>query len=110
MPYPKKVQDYTDTLVNILINDMDDPLFEDESFIDILKENLNEKSIEMFLKDGDVTIMENDFENILTQSMIKHSLIGLIDDGLVNYIEDENGKESFFLTKLGKEVGQKLVN
>jgi len=110
MSYPKKVQDYTDTLVNILINDMDDPLFEDETFISVLKENLNEKSLEMFLKDGDTTILENDFEGILTQSMIKHSLIRLIDDGLINYIEDEDGEETFFLTKLGKEVGEKLVN
>lgn len=109
MSYPKKVEEYTTTLINIISEDLDKE-YNNKEFLDILKHRLNEKSTQNFISDSDVIITEDDFENIFTLSIVEYTVMHMVGDGIVDYVEDENGKETFFLTEKGKKIGESLIN
>lgn len=108
MSYPKKVTTYTDNLIKILSEELD-PEYNNENFLAILQDRLNDKSVSEFIKSGDVIIPENEFDDCFSMSIIEYTVMNMVDDGIVNYVEDENGEETFFLTEKGKKVGEKLI-
>lgn len=52
---------------------------------------------------------EEEFTQLLNKIIVKSTMDGLIEKGLINYIiNDENGEELFFLTEKGREVSLKM--
>jgi rRNA pseudouridine-1189 N-methylase Emg1 (Nep1/Mra1 family) len=46
--------------------------------------------------------------DIMKETVVRASLEELRDNGLIDWIEDENGDEMVFLTEKGKEMGKSL--
>ena len=55
-------------------------------------------------------LTDKDFEFILKMSIFKTNFESLREKKLIDSIEDENGVEIPFLTKMGKEVAEQLQN
>lgn len=108
MSYPKKVTTYTENLIKILSEELDSE-YNNENFLTILQDRLNDKSVNEFIKNGDVVIPENEFDDCFSMSIIEYTVMNMVDDGIVNFVEDENGKETFFLTEKGKKIGNELI-
>lgn len=51
---------------------------------------------------------EDEFKTLLSQIVTNNALSGLVEKGLINFLEDEDGEEMFFLTSKGKEYAETL--
>jgi len=101
-------------IIEVLDNDVN--FFKEEEITDItfaekiICEMLTEKFIKNELSTDDDLIgifTKTEFGNILTQIKTKSIVDSLIKLGYLNYFEDENGEEKFFLTTEGKEFAKK---
>ena len=100
-------------IIEILDNDVN--FFKEENVTDISHTEylLCEKLTEKFIKgelSNEVDIMglftKDEFETILNQIKTKSLIDNLVNFGYINYYEDENGEERFFLTNEGKEYAK----
>ena len=101
--------------VEVLGNELD--FYEEEKITttEYSKQLFCEKLTEKFL-DGQISsddgingiFNEDEFSGILNQIHVQNTLDGLVNKGLINYIEDDNGEEMYFLTKKGKLVAEKM--
>lgn len=51
---------------------------------------------------------EDEFKTLLSQIVVNNALSGLVEKGLINFLENEDGEEMFFLTSNGKEYAETL--
>jgi predicted transcriptional regulator len=51
---------------------------------------------------------EDEFKTLLSQIVTNNALSGLVEKGLINFLENEDGEEMFFLTSKGKEYAETL--
>lgn len=51
---------------------------------------------------------EDEFKTLLSQIVVNNALSGLVEKGLINFLENEDGEEMFFLTSNGKEYTETL--
>jgi len=104
--YPDCVSRYGKKIVEVL-NTANFFNEEPDVIPSILYKNFCDDGLKKWIDGDDMEspsdISENDFEKILSVSMAESVLIDLKVRGLVDSIEDENGVEMFFLTKLGRE-------
>ena len=100
-------------IIEILDNDVN--FFKEENVTDIshteylLCEKLTEKFIKGELSNEDDIMglfTKDEFETILNQIKTKSLIDNLVNFGYINYYEDENGEERFFLTNEGKEYAK----
>ena len=77
------------------------------SFV-ILHDFLTEKFINGQICDGAVELDEEEFTKLLSSMRAACILASLKKKGFAESYEDENTEEVFFLTKKGKEYGEKL--
>jgi len=70
----------------------------------LLLENLCKFFLGKFLDGADLSITEDECDEIYIISGINTSLNTLIEKGLFDSIEDENGEEIFFMTEKGKQL------
>lgn len=72
-------------------------------------EKLTEKFINGDLNfDDEGLFTEEEMDRYLHEIVIGSMLGSLKDKGLIDYIEDENNEEMFFLTKKGREVVENI--
>jgi predicted transcriptional regulator len=75
-------------------------------------EKLTEKFVDGKITSDDTIkgiFTDVEFTAILNQIMTKNTLDSLVNKGLVNYFEDENGEELFFLTEDGKNIAKQTL-
>lgn len=76
---------------------------------ELICDKLTEKFISGQLTSTDTTLFtEDEMVEILHTITVENALSGLIEKGLINSFEDENGDSVFFLTENGKETAQQL--
>lgn len=117
----KTYQPFIITLSEELIEILDTRInfFKDEGILstDYAKEAICDLLTEKFLK-GEITsditdqisFNEEEFSTLLNKIITENALKGLINKGLINYLEDDNGEEMFFLTANGKEYAKNLLD
>jgi len=110
--YPDVVLEKTDILLNELItidffkeNDINDLTFAKQHIINFF----NDKYVDSIINSSDIDEIKTDeFNDLLTEIIIGTSLFELKNKGLVDSYLDENNDEIFFLTELGKKIGDNL--
>jgi hypothetical protein len=70
----------------------------------LLLENLCKFFLDKFMAGDDLIITEDECDEIYIKTGINTSLDSLIEKGLFDSIEDENGEEIFFMTEKGKQL------
>ncbi len=70
------------------------------------QEVIGEAALQSWLKEGEVKMEEKELTLLLFQVVIKSHIDQLKEDGVVNSIEDEEGKEVMWLTNKGKKTIQ----
>lgn len=58
--------------------------------------------------DNVIKLTMEQMSDAMKESVVRASLEELRDNGLIDWIEDENGDEMVFLTEKGKEMGKSL--
>lgn len=75
---------------------------------EIFCETLTDKFLLGIISSDDSNLMEilteEEFSKIISKIIVKSELNGLIKKGLMGNVDDENGKEFYFLTKDGKKL------
>jgi hypothetical protein len=110
--YPNSIQTWLDETYSLL-NEI--KFFEDnelssnnESTIKcVFDEVFGKKALDSWLSNGDIKIEDDEITNLLFEVIIKSHMEEMKEDGIVNYIEDENNEEVFWLTKKGKDIVSK---
>lgn len=83
------------------------------SSTEYLKNEICENLTEKFLKgelsaDEPVSFTEEEFEKLLKFAIANEALENLVEIGAINYFENENGEEMFFLTEDGRKIAEFL--
>lgn len=79
-----------------------EPELEEEWFFEALAEIAFPK----FVNGTDMFWSEDEIDNAINRGMAYSITIKLKQEGLMDWIEDENGEQIVFLTKKGKELGK----
>ena len=71
---------------------------------------VSDKATANFLEreDTEIRLTMEQMADIMKESVVRASLEELRDNGLIDWIEDENGTEMVFLTQKGKDMGNSL--
>jgi len=71
---------------------------------------VSDKATANFLEreDTEIRLTMEQMADIMKETVVRASLEELRDNGLIDWIEDENGNEMVFLTEKGKEMGKSL--
>ena len=97
--YPDAVQEKVNTAMEILMYhqlENTDPA--------VLESMLSESALVKFLGDGEVVWDEEEFLELLGMAEAQTHLNVLKGHGLIDSIEDENGKEIVWVTDMGKKL------
>ena len=85
-------------------------ILENDINIDIFKETVCEKLFPKYINGDKLTFNADDVVDVMNISNNRSKLKFLIDQGLVDILEDENGNQLRFLTEKGKERLSKIEN
>lgn len=98
--YPNQVVTRATELFNALKTFREEEKdLKEEVLFELLQRNLFDK----FIGGIPMEFEEQEFSDLLTLSLIESAVEGLIEKGLIDSIENEEGEEILFATKLGKE-------
>jgi hypothetical protein len=108
--YPQEVENYVDAIADSLAST---GFFEEYEIDPTLgasnfKKHASEACLGQWLKEGDAFIDDATLQKVLQLVIVDDSFSKLADAGLVNYYEDENGEEQFFLTAKGQEYADTM--
>lgn len=104
--YPPAVIDYSEALIKKL---KEDSFFEMEDINEnVFREVANELGLTKFLCNQEIIFDTKEFEKILQVSAIQSTVNNLIAGGIIDSIEDEDGKEIIWLTPLGREIAKEI--
>jgi hypothetical protein len=118
--YSPQVIEYTQKVINSL-SERDEELggnfFEIETPRNpelgkqILYELIADTATENFLQreDQEIILSEDQMIDAFSNTVLHVSLDHLQKEGLINFFEDENGEECFFLTEAGKQVTEEIT-
>jgi hypothetical protein len=82
---------------------------EDKNFaLNYFCEKLTEKFIQGTLDENIYIFTDEEMDTFLNEIMVGSILFELQKDGIVDFIEDENNEERFFLTEKGKKIAKKI--
>jgi hypothetical protein len=82
---------------------------EDKNFaLNYFCEKLTEKFIQGALDENIYIFTDEEMDIFLNEIMVGSVLFELQKDGIVDFIEDENNEERFFLTEKGKNIAKKI--
>ena len=113
MMYPKEVEQISQKVYNCYKEGLIEEF--DTKDVKWLKNTalkaINDFFLKKFLDDGELILKDEKEAYELTKYLYAHvSIDSLKLKGLVDTIEDENGEEIIFLTRLGKEYSEILFN
>ena len=103
--YPQEVQDYVDAIADSLASTG----FFEEYEIDPklgasnFRKHASKACLDQWIKEGDAYISDEELRKVLQLVIVDDSFDKLSEAGMIDYYEDENGVEQFFLTAQGKE-------
>jgi hypothetical protein len=104
--YPKPVQ----AKASEMISDLDDVLTEEDDISIIeLEKSFADRLLKRFLRGEELLLNSSEIEAAVDEAAMQTSYKSLTEKGLMDSIEDENGKTVYFLTELGKSVGKALL-
>ena len=101
--YPKAVSELADKIIesleedNFFVKEGASPDVTFKIFADsILPKWINGNMLDIF--------SDEEFSNILNESIVESRVISLCERGFLDYVEDEEGKIHYFLTEQAKEA------
>lgn len=105
--YPQPVQDFAQKMTDAVRDILSDEIGEKE-----FESCCLEACLQKWLKGEDMQdlIEGDDLEKILNDALLETVLNSLKKKGIVDSIEDENGKDILFLTSQGKKIKEILQN
>lgn len=101
--YPQPVKDFAAEMVRCLEGEFNRELNEE-----IFRDCCLEKGLEKFINGDDIEFTIEEVERIVSDAVMETALVGLMEKGLVNNIEDETGETVYFLTEEGKKLEGKV--
>lgn len=106
--YPESVKDIVTHIMMQL--DAHDYLDDEMMNTTTLEKLLCELAFEKFITGEEIEFEISEIASLLNKAMATTVVDSLIDDGLLNTIEDEDGKEIVFLTQKGKSVVEEAMS
>jgi hypothetical protein len=105
--YPQPVQDFAKKMTEAVRDLLGDEIGEQE-----FESCCLEACLERWLKGEDMIdlIEEDRLEKILNDALLETVCNSLRRKGIIDSIEDENGKDILFLTSLGKKIKENIQN
>jgi len=109
--YQPQVIELGNKMINLL---QEDDFFNENQITDvepariILYDSLTEKFIQGEISDGCSAYSEEEFFNVMRLMISSCVLNSLKKKGLIDSYEDDNTEEVFFLTKDGKDFGERM--
>lgn len=106
--YPESVKDIVTYIMMQL--DAHDYLNDEIMNTTTLEKLLCELAFEKFMTGEEIEFEIAEIASLLDKAVATTVVDSLIDDGLLNTIEDEDGKEIVFLTQKGKSVVEEAMS
>ncbi len=102
--WPTKVETYADDIIEVIKDIIDYKEVSAEN----LKKYLCELALQKFLDSDELILTEAEFEEVYTKALTQTSLDKLIAEGMITFVEDNDGEMLYLLTDKGKEIAQLL--
>lgn len=105
--YPLPVQDFTEKIIETIKDAFGEDIGEQE-----FEECCLEACFQKWIKGEDMSelIEEDQLQKLFNEAILSTAFNSLKKKGIVDSMQDENGKDFLFLTPLGKIVKENLQN
>lgn len=98
--YPDEVRDFVLSLMVVLVNGIP----EEDMDPCLIERYMCDLALERFLGDGNLYFEEEELRSLINKAMANTIVNDLIDKGLIDTIENENGEEVVWITEKGKAI------
>jgi len=103
--YPESVVEISKRIYEVFEEDLVESSSQDKEWCEpIGMESINKFMLPKFIKGEELLLTEQEAIDLYRMCLADISIASLKEKGLVDSIEDENGKEMIFLTEIGKSV------
>lgn len=108
--YPEPVEKFSQSLFDTLCKTefFSENDITSEVVFQKAKGHIQKAVFESWLEDGETKMTEEILETLLRKIMAENLLHSLHEKGMIDYVEDENGEEVFFLTEKGNRIADIL--
>jgi hypothetical protein len=84
-------------------------IISDELSEEELRNSLGQKFLNRFLSGDNLELNEQEYVEAIGEACLSTAYNSLVDKGLLDFIEDENGEQHFFLTEFGSQLGHEII-
>lgn len=98
--WPDRVLEYADSVLKAIQDELDP----EEVNPEILREELHRALFARMMQDSPLILSEEEFSQVYMLAAVQTTLSSLMERGIVDSIENEEGVPVYWLTPAGKEV------
>ena len=98
--WPDRVLEYADSVLKAIQDELDP----EEVNPEILREELHRALFARMMQDSPLILSEEEFSQVYMLAAVQTTLSSLMERGIVDSIENEEGVPVYWLTSAGKEI------
>ena len=109
--YPEAVNQFSQSLFDTLHQT---GFFEEQQITSAIvlqkaKEQIQKESFKLWIANGEITLTDESLDKMLRMIIAENTLHSLYEKGMIDYMEDVNGDDHFFLTTKGSSIAKDIL-